>query len=286
MLSYCETLTPSRTIDPMINPVVFKLGPLELHAFTAWIIAGVSVGIALILIIAARRKERINAWLDVIVAAVIGGVIGARAVHVWLNWAYFAAHTDQIAVYSSGGLDWHGAIGLGLLCAIIAAVVRHVPLKPLSGAFALAFPIGAMAVWLACAASASAYGAEVRTLADFPSWLVIESPDVYGTIAPRLNLSPIGIVLAMILLLIVMTLTALRHFEGLQLWFALAFYALSMAVMDFFRADYVAIWFGRRGDQILDLVVALIAILIFGIVGLTRRREIVHVIYRRVEQGE
>src|SRR6266571_5212724 len=103
----------------MINPVVFKFGPLEIHAFTAWIMVGVAIGIALILIIAARRKEKINAWFDVIVAAVIGGVIGARIVHVWLNWTYFSAHTDQIAVYSSGGLDWHGAIVLGLLCAII-----------------------------------------------------------------------------------------------------------------------------------------------------------------------
>ena len=37
-----------------------------------------------------------------------------------------------------------------------------------------------------------AYGVEVLTLADYPAWLVTESPDVYGTIAPRLNLPMLG----------------------------------------------------------------------------------------------
>jgi phosphatidylglycerol:prolipoprotein diacylglycerol transferase len=257
----------------MINPVVFKFGPLELHAFTAWIALGVVIGLAIVLITVEWRQERKTPWLDAIVAAVVGGVIGARAVHVWLNWAYFSAHTDQITVYSSGGLDWHGAVALGLLCAIIVAMVRHVPIKAFTDALALTFPIGAVTVWLACAASASAYGVEVRTLADFPGWLVIESPDVYGTIAPRINLAPIGIALAIILLAIIVALTVFRRFEGLRLWLALALYALSMAVIEFFRADYVATWFGRRGDQILDLAVALVAILIFGILGLAWRKK-------------
>lgn len=280
-------LIPSRKINYMMNPVIFKLGPLEIHTFTAWIMAGVFIGIALILLIAARRNEKVNAWFDVIVAAVIGGVIGARIVHVWLNWAYFVAHTDQIMVYSSGGLDWHGAVVLGLLCGFIVTAIRYVPFQPLTDALALAFPIGAIAVWLACAASASAYGVEVRTLADFPSWLVIESPDVYGTIAPRINLPPIGIALAAIVLVIVVLLTLFERFEGTRLWLALALYALSMAVLEFFRADYVATWFGRRGDQILDVAVALIAILIFGIVGFARarHRSKVYVVYAGADQG-
>src|SRR5690348_16150168 len=106
----------------MMNPVVFQLGPLELHAFTAWIMLGVVIGIALILIIVEQRRESKTAWLDAIDAAVAGGVIGACVVPVWLNWAYFSAHTDQIASCASGGLDWHVAVALGLLCAIIVAV--------------------------------------------------------------------------------------------------------------------------------------------------------------------
>jgi uncharacterized membrane protein len=123
---------------------------------------------------------------------------------------------------------------------------------------------------LACGAANCGYGLEVRTLADFPGWLVTESPDVYGVIAPRLNLPPLGILLAVLLLLIVLILTALGWLPGQRFWFALTLYSLGMALLDFFRAEYVPIWFDHRADQILDLAVALLSILMFAIVGFVR----------------
>ena len=255
-----------------MNPLVLQFGPVELHAFTALILVGVALGIAIILGMAARRHERIMPTFDVILGGIVGGVIGARVVHVWLNWIYFSAHTDQITDYSTGGLDWHGALAFGLLGVLLVAAVRHIPLGPLLDSFALAFPVNAITVWLACATAASVYGVEVNTLANYPAWLVIESPDIYGSIAPRINLLPIGIVFALIILADVIVLTALNKLPGLRFWLALALYSLGLAVLDFFRAEYVPIWAGRRADQWLDLIVALVAILIFGGLATLRHR--------------
>lgn len=102
--------------------------------------------------------------------------------------------------------------------------------------------------------------------------LVTESPDVYGITAPRLNLPPVGIALAVIVLILIIVLTAFRWLTGLRLWLALTLYALGMAVIDFFRAEYVPTWFGRRADQVLDLAVAFGAILILAGIALLRRR--------------
>jgi phosphatidylglycerol:prolipoprotein diacylglycerol transferase len=255
-----------------VNPVVYRIGSLEIHAFTAWIGIGVAAGIAIALGAAALRRERLFPWLDTSIGAAIGGVVGARAFHVWLNWDYFSAHTDQITMLSTGGLDWHGAIFGGMIGLVITARLRRVPLRPLIDALALALPIGAAATWMACGAANCGYGLEVQTLADYPQWLVTESPDVYGITAPRLNLPPVGILLAAIVLLVVVVMTALRWLTGLRLWLALTLYALGMAVISFFRAEYVPMWFGRRADQVLDLAVALVAILIFAGVALLRRR--------------
>jgi len=115
-----------------MNEIVFQFGPVAIHAFTAWLMAGVAVGMVMIGGLAAQRGERFAPWLDVILGAVIGGVIGARAVHVWLNWAYFSAHTDQIASLGNGGLDWHGAVVLGLAAAIIVASIRRVSINALT----------------------------------------------------------------------------------------------------------------------------------------------------------
>ena len=258
--------------DSQMNEIVFQFGPVVIHAFTAWLMAGVAVGMMLIGGLAAQRGERLAPWLDVILGAVIGGVIGARAVHVWLNWSYFAAHTDQIANLGNGGLDWHGAVVVGLAGAISVALIRRVSVTTLTDVLALALPIGAIAAWQGCGAATCGYGLEVRTLADFPSWLVVESPDIYGTLAPRLNLPPIGTALAVLVLVIVISLTALRLLRGSRLWLAIALFSLGMGILDFFRAEYVPTWFDHRADQILDFALALVAILIFGITMVARRR--------------
>jgi phosphatidylglycerol---prolipoprotein diacylglyceryl transferase len=255
-----------------MNPVVYKLGPLEIRAFTAWIALGVVIGIGVVIGMAIHRRQRLMPWLDAVTNAVVGGVIGARAFHVWLNWSYFSAHPDQIVSFQNGGLDWHGAVVGGLLGALLVGFASRTALSPLLDAFALALPVGAMAVWLACAAANSAYGLEVATLADFPPWLVIESPDVYGIVAPRLNLPPIGIGLAVVVLIVVVAATVYDWLAGLRLWLALALYSLGMALIDFFRAEYVPIWLGRRSDQILDLSLALAAILILGLVAALQRK--------------
>jgi len=254
-----------------MNPVALTIGPLAIRAFTAWIAAGVLVTLVIVLIDAAWREEELLPRFDVLLGMVIGGIIGARAGHVWLNWAYFSAHTDQIRDIAGGGLDWHGAVVGALLVGVIVAAVRHVPLRHMLDALAVALPFGAAAGWLACGSAACGYGLEVRTLADFPGWLVIESPDVYGTVAPRLNLVPIGILLAVLVLLAVILITPLRRFYGVRLWLALALYALGMGVISFFRAEYVPFWFDHRADQILDYSVALFAILGYAVTIYARR---------------
>jgi phosphatidylglycerol:prolipoprotein diacylglycerol transferase len=251
-----------------MNPVVFNLGPLEIHAFTAWIMLGTLLGMALILAVAVRQRQRLMPWLDALIGAVIGGIIGARAFHVWLSWDYFSANTGEILSLSSGGLDWHGALLGGLLGAALIGWLRRVPLSPLMDALALAVPIGAVAIWQGCAAANCAYGLEVRSLADYPAWMVIESADVYGTVAPRLNLSPPGIALAAILFVFILILTVFGWLRGLRLWLALIVYGLGMALIDFFRAEYVPQWFGRRADQVLDLAVVLLAVILFAFVAL------------------
>ena len=250
---------------------IYRIAGIEIHAFSFWIAVGVIAGIAIVLGVAARRHQRLMPWLDAVTNAVVGGLIGARAVHVWLNWAYFSAHTDQIVDFANGGLDWHGAVVGGLLSAILVALASRTPLPALLDAFALVLPVGAAVTWLACAAANAAYGLEVRTLADFPSWLVIESPDVYGIVAPRINLPPVGIALAGVVLIGVAALTAFGWLSGLRLWLALTAYSLGMALIDFFRAEYVPTWFGRRADQVLDLALALAAILMFAAMAVATR---------------
>ncbi|HVO43653.1 MAG TPA: prolipoprotein diacylglyceryl transferase family protein [Aggregatilineales bacterium] len=259
-----------------MNPIVFKNGSIQIHAFTGWIMVGVALGVAILLLTAWTYGKRgtwlatCAPWLDVAIAAVIAGIIGARIGHVGLNWTYFAAHTDQITDLSTGGLDWHAAVILGVPAAIGMAARRRVPLRGLLNALAFALPLGAIAAWEASVAASAVYGLEVRTLADFPAWLVIESPDIYGITAPRLNLLPAGLALSGVVLLVVVILSIGRRLSGSRFYLALALYSLGQAVIDVFRADYIPSGFGHRADQLLDLALALAAILCFALPYLAR----------------
>jgi prolipoprotein diacylglyceryltransferase len=178
--------------------------------------------------------------------------------HVMLESIYFSAHPDQILALSAGGFDWHGAILGGLIGAAIVARLRSVPFAELADALALIVPLGAVAVWSGCSAAACAYGVEVPTLADYPAWLVVESPDVYGTVAPRLNLPQIGMFIGLAVYLLIFILSVTHRARGLRLWIALGAVSLATAPLEFFRGDYVVSWFDHRADQVLDLAVLLL----------------------------
>lgn len=255
-----------------MNPVIFSLGPLSVRVFTAWVALGCFVCAGVVLYGARRRGERLIPWLDTLLGALVGGLLGARVVHVWLNQVYFAEHQSEIFDFRAGGLDWHGALLGALLGGTVVARLRRVAIPALLDGFALAMPLLAMALWRACIDANCGYGLEVRTLADYPAWLVAESPDIYGDIAPRLNLPPLGIALGLLVLAVIGALALARRLEGRRLWVALLIYSLGMALLGFFRAEYAPLWFGRRADQILDLAVMLFAVLMLALATFSRRR--------------
>ncbi len=254
----------------VINPVVLTIGGVQLHAFTASVVLSVALGLFSLLWRAYQLRQPLIRWLDCGVAASFCGVIGARALYVVLETNYFSAHTDQIWSLANGGLDWHGAVLGGLIGLALVSGLRRVPFGPLTDAVALVFPLAAALVWAGSGSAATAYGLEVRTLADFPPWLVTESPDIYGSIAPRLDLPHIGIDLCLALGGLLLFLAVVQRGSGLRLWLALGMSGLMMALLSFFRGDIAAYWFDHRADQVLDLLVLLLATLLAAVTLLTR----------------
>jgi phosphatidylglycerol:prolipoprotein diacylglycerol transferase len=252
-----------------MNPTLLQFGGLEIRAFTFWLALGGLLSAALVLW---RGRAQPLAHLDVITAAAVCGVIGARAEHVALNWAYFSANTAEIFAVSSGGVNWHGGL-LGILFGVVAmARWRRLHLPHLLDSLALCLPIGALVAWQACAAAACGYGIEVRTLADYPLWLATEAPDIYGVSAPRLNLPLIGMLFAVLLGVLAVLLIGYGKLQGGRFWLLLALYGLAMAFLSGFRAEYVPIWFGVRADQALDLWIGLWAAALFVRYRFHRRR--------------
>ncbi len=244
-----------------MDSVFINLGPFSIRTFTALIGAAALIGLAAVTAAAYRqagpgRRARPLRWFDVGLGGLAGGVIGARLGHVLLTWAYFADHLGEVFNLRAGGLSGHGALYGGLLGVWLACRWRRVPFRPVGDALAGVWPLGVMAAWLGCWASACGYGAEVWTLADFPAWAVSERADVFGVVAPRYNVQLFGFWFGAGLLLVMALVALSGRLRGYRLWLALALTGAGMYVLGFFRGDSLPSPLPYlSNDQVLDLSV-------------------------------
>jgi prolipoprotein diacylglyceryltransferase len=258
-----------------MNPVVIDIGPLVVRSYTAWLAGGIVLALILVAWRGYRfRPDHAARWLDVGIAAVLAGIAGARLLHVALEWDYFSGFRGEITKISLGGLAWHGALLAGVLAGLVVANLRRVPFRPWTDAVALVWPVGLIAAWIACRRAGCGYGYEVRTLADWPGWLVEELPDVFGLVAPRLEVQVAGALWGGVLLALALLLTWRDWLPGVRFWLILGLSSLGLALLGFFRADPAPLIEGRRADQVFDLLVLLLSTLIGSGLWLRDRRTI------------
>lgn len=145
------------TID--VDPVIVHLGPLAIGWY------GVSVGIALavgtwLALREARRRglpaeqvESVALWV------VVGGIVGARLLHVIDRWPDYAAHPLAVLAIWNGGLAILGAVLGGMLAGVIAAWRRGLPARVLADAAAPGAILGQAIGRFACLFTGDAVGA-------------------------------------------------------------------------------------------------------------------------------
>lgn len=195
-----------------------------------------------------------TAFVDCLTGVILGALIGGRALHVILNEVYFQVHPDQIIRLD--GLEWRGAVIGGLMTLLLIAHLHRLPLSYVTDWSAPLLPLMAVAGCLGCTAGGCLVGAEVRSLADFPSWLVAETPNIYAITAPRLNLPGIGAALCTLILLLLIVVYDLKLLKGGRMWLCLLCLGLVMGGLSLFQAEYVPVWGGLRADSVLDLFLA------------------------------
>jgi prolipoprotein diacylglyceryltransferase len=203
-----------------------------------------------------------SAMADVLVAGLVAGIVLARAIHVILNWAHFAYHTDEIIQLTAGGLDWHGALWGALIAIRLAGRWRQIDLPQLIDSLTAAIPLITFAAWWGCWSVGCSYGQEVETLADYPAFLVWEGPDIFGIYAPRFNTNLLGIVAGAALFVIAVVLFWHGWLPHRRFWLLLSLHSLSMFALGFLRGDYAVYLAGLRADQWLDLAILLMALIL------------------------
>jgi len=118
-----------------LYPLVFQLGPLTITGYglmmmVAFLLAGWAMQREL------RRRELNEDYAaDVVVAAVLGGIIGAK---IW----YVILTRDPGALFSRGGLVWYGGFLGGVAAVMLNGWRRRVPLRFSMDLCGPALPLG------------------------------------------------------------------------------------------------------------------------------------------------
>lgn len=105
-----------------IPPFNIQLGPLEITGYGIMMMVGFLMGGWLIEQELRRQGFRPEYSGDIVLAAVVGGVVGAK---LW----YVALTQDMGALFSRGGLVWYGGFFGGVLAVALMGRFRGVPLR-------------------------------------------------------------------------------------------------------------------------------------------------------------
>lgn len=114
-------------MDLGLNPYLFRIGSFGVRWYGLFMVVSMLIGIRYL----TRRGDQVGVDPDtttnMAMAAIVGGIIGARLVYVLTNWGYFAANPTQIVQVQLGGLSIHGAIIGGLAAAMAYSAARRLP---------------------------------------------------------------------------------------------------------------------------------------------------------------
>jgi phosphatidylglycerol:prolipoprotein diacylglycerol transferase len=105
-----------------IYPFVFHIGPVEITGYGLMMMVAFLMGGWLIALELRRRRFSEDYAADMIAAAVIGGIVGAK---LW----YVVVAQDAGALFSRGGLVWYGGFIGGTAAVILNGWRLKVPLR-------------------------------------------------------------------------------------------------------------------------------------------------------------
>lgn len=106
-----------------MDPIAFRLGPLEIRWYALCIVVGLIVAVHLAMKEAPRRRILADDILDFILLAFPLAILGARLYYVTFSWDYYSQHLGEIIAIWNGGIAIYGGLIAGFL--VLFFFTRH-----------------------------------------------------------------------------------------------------------------------------------------------------------------
>lgn len=198
------------------------------------------------------------ARIDAGLAALTGGLVGARLEYVGLHAPYFSQHVGQAISMWQGGLAFGGGVFGAVLAVWIFARFSRRGFWSLADCLAAPAALMSFSVWFGCMMGGCAYG--FHTL---PGILTTSAPDWLGVTVPRWPTQAVGAIYSLLVLGTTVLLAGAgwtRSRPGRLAALSILLLALGAAGLGLTRADPVVTWLGFRLDMIEAAAISLLAL--------------------------
>lgn len=142
--------------------------PVTIHSYGLLLAIAVLTGTFLLVRDAGASNIKPEVIYDLVFWAMVGGIIGARAFYVILNYPFFAANPNEIFMIQKGGLAWQGGLVVGGLATFLFIRGRKLFLPVMLDLCAPYVALGESIGRIGCLLNGCCYGKAVEWGLYFP----------------------------------------------------------------------------------------------------------------------
>jgi phosphatidylglycerol:prolipoprotein diacylglycerol transferase len=141
-----------------LHRVLFQVGGLTVYSYGVMLAVGFIVATLVARYRFKLQYKNPDIILDFVLAAVVGGIVGARLFYVIGNWSEFRGHLGKIFSINMSGLVFYGGLVLGLALVVAVGFWKKVKFWSIMDLAGLCLPLGLAFGRVGCFLNGCCYG--------------------------------------------------------------------------------------------------------------------------------
>jgi phosphatidylglycerol:prolipoprotein diacylglycerol transferase len=244
-------------IEINLDPTLVTLGPLVITWHGVFTAVGVLAGILLAVRLGAERGFAEDDILSVALWSVIGGILGARLLHIIDQWGYYAQDPMAILRINEGGLAIFGSVVFGPLVGAIYSRWRGFSIPRLLDVGTAPLVLGMAIGRIGDIINGEHHGSPAG---GFPLSVRYTHPNTLGEIDRPVHLA-VGyeMLLDLAIFAILMRWRWKLPYEGMMFWLFAALYSFGRFFVTFYRQDTIFA-FNLTQAQVMSFLVGAAAV--------------------------